>query len=99
MQQPGRMMTLRELPLDHVAIAVHSIPDAIPIYEALMGGKATEIEQVYDQGVDVAFIGTGTGRIELTAPDADGPPVTSCLAPPGRGPRQQAHPRPAALAT
>jgi len=79
MQQPGRMMTLRELPLDHVAIAVHSIPDAIPIYEALMGGKATEIEQVYDQGVDVAFIGTGTGRIELIAPIADDSPVTRFL--------------------
>lgn len=56
-----------ELPLDHVAIAVTSIPDALPFYEMLTGSRATAIERIESQGVDVAFLGDGA-RIELLQP-------------------------------
>jgi methylmalonyl-CoA/ethylmalonyl-CoA epimerase len=57
-----------ELPLDHVAIAVPSITAALPLFELLSNAGGSPIERVEAQKVDVAFIGTGTGRIELLQP-------------------------------
>jgi methylmalonyl-CoA/ethylmalonyl-CoA epimerase len=62
-----------ELPLDHVAIAVPSIAAALPLFELLAQATGSRIERVESQKVDVAFIGTGAGKIELlqpTAPDS-----------------------------
>ena len=57
-----------ELPLDHVAIAVPDISTALPIYELLANASGSAIERVESQKVDVAFVGTGNGRIELLQP-------------------------------
>jgi methylmalonyl-CoA/ethylmalonyl-CoA epimerase len=57
-----------ELPLDHIAIAVPSITAALPIFELLTGASGSPIEGVAAQKVDVAFIGSGAGRIELLQP-------------------------------
>lgn len=62
------MKNIRQLPLDHLAIAVPSIAEARPLFELLTGGTASPLEHVADQGVDVVFIGEGTGRIELVEP-------------------------------
>lgn len=62
-----------ELPLDHVAIAVPSIAAALPLFELLAQATGSRVERVESQKVDVAFIGTGAGKIELlqpTAPDS-----------------------------
>jgi methylmalonyl-CoA/ethylmalonyl-CoA epimerase len=62
-----------ELPLDHVAIAVPSITAALPLFELLANATGSPIERVEAQKVDVAFVGSGTGRLELlqpTAPDS-----------------------------
>jgi methylmalonyl-CoA/ethylmalonyl-CoA epimerase len=62
-----------ELPLDHVAIAVPSITTALPLFELLANASSSPIERVETQKVDVAFVGSGNGRIELlqpTAPDS-----------------------------
>ena len=62
-----------ELPLDHVAIAVPSITAALPLFELLAQAAGSPVERVESQKVEVLFIGTGTGRIELlqpTAPDS-----------------------------
>jgi methylmalonyl-CoA/ethylmalonyl-CoA epimerase len=62
-----------ELPLDHVAIAVPSIAAALPLFELLAQASGSRVERVESQKVDVAFIGTGAGKIELlqpTAPDS-----------------------------
>ena len=59
--------------IDHVAIAVPSITAALPLFELLADAVGSPIERVEAQKVDVAFIGTGTTRIELlepTAPDS-----------------------------
>ena len=57
-----------ELPLDHIAIAVPSITAALPIFELLANATGSPIERVEAQKVDVAFIGSGEGRIELLQP-------------------------------
>ena len=62
-----------ELPVDHVAIAVPSIAAALPLFELLAQATGSRVERVESQKVDVAFIGTGAGKIELlqpTAPDS-----------------------------
>lgn len=59
--------------IDHVAIAVPSITAALPLFELLADAVGSPIERVEAQKVDVAFVGTGTTRIELlepTAPDS-----------------------------
>lgn len=55
------------LPLDHVAVAVPSIRDALPRYELLLGATASEVEVVEAQGVAVAFIGAPV-PLELLQP-------------------------------
>jgi methylmalonyl-CoA/ethylmalonyl-CoA epimerase len=74
-----------ELPLDHVAIAVPDLAGAVATYEALTGGVGSPAERVEDQGVDVVFIGSGSGRIELVAPISDASPVARFLARRGAG--------------
>lgn len=62
-----------ELPLDHIAIAVPSISTVLPLFELITGGASSPVERVESQKVDVAFIGTGDGKIELlqpTSPDS-----------------------------
>ena len=51
-------------PLDHVAIAVHSLEDATPAFELLSGEVSSPPVTLEAQGVRVAFIGT----IELLEP-------------------------------
>lgn len=61
-----------DLPLDHVAVAVPSIRDALPRYELLLGGAASDIEVVEAQGVAVVFIGARVPLelLEPTRPDS-----------------------------
>jgi len=70
---------MKQLPLDHVAIAVPSLASATPLYELLTGGTASQPERVETQGVIVTFIGTGTGRIELIEPTSPASPVARFL--------------------
>jgi methylmalonyl-CoA/ethylmalonyl-CoA epimerase len=57
-----------ELTLDHVAVAVPSITAALPLFELLAGVAGSPIERVEAQKVDVAFVGSGAGKIELLQP-------------------------------
>jgi len=54
--------------LDHVAIAVPSIADALPTFEALVGAPGSAPEAVAAQGVAVAFLGEAGARLELIEP-------------------------------
>jgi methylmalonyl-CoA/ethylmalonyl-CoA epimerase len=54
--------------LDHVAIAVKDLERAVAFYEGVLGLKCRGRERVEDQQVDIAFFGTGPGRIELICP-------------------------------
>ena len=57
-----------ELTLDHVAVAVPSITAALPLFELLAGAAGSPIERVEAQKVDVAFVGSDAGKIELLQP-------------------------------
>ena len=74
-----------QLQLDHVAIAVESIAASVPLYESLTGGRSSAVERVEAQGVAVAFVGTGEGRLELLEPLAADTAVGRFLARRGPG--------------
>lgn len=57
-----------EHPLDHVAIAVPSLANALPIFELVTGAPGSPIEAVPEQGVNIAFLGSGPTRLELIEP-------------------------------
>lgn len=60
--------------IDHLAVAVNSLDEAVPFWSALLGENPSEGEEVSGEGVRVAFFGEGTGRIELLEPiDAESP--------------------------
>ena len=51
-------------PLDHVAIAVHSLDESAVLYELLTGESRSPVEVLEAQGVRVAFV----GQVELLEP-------------------------------
>lgn len=59
---------MNERMLDHVGIAVRSLDDALSVWEPLTGTMGSGRERVDAQGVEVVFVGSGAGRIELLAP-------------------------------
>ncbi|MGH7130076.1 MAG: methylmalonyl-CoA epimerase [Planctomycetaceae bacterium] len=68
-----------QLPLDHVGIAVRSLDAALPLYELLTGGRSSLPERIETQRVTVAFVGEGSGRIELIEPTDPASPVARFL--------------------
>lgn len=50
--------------LDHAAIAVRSFDEMVPLLERLSGARATPVQRVASQGVEVCFV----GRVELIRP-------------------------------
>lgn len=74
-----------QLPLDHVAIAVESIAAAKPLFESLVGANGSLPERVESQHVEVCFIGSGPGRIELIAPTSPDSTVARFLERRGSG--------------
>lgn len=71
--------------LDHVAIAVPSIDDALPQYETLIGARGSLPETVASQGVRVVFIGSGPAAVELLEPLRADSPVARFLEKRGPG--------------
>jgi methylmalonyl-CoA epimerase len=70
--------------LDHLGIAVTSIAEARRFWEAL-GLAVGEIEEVPQEGVRVAMLALGEGRIELLEPTRPDSPVARFLARRGAG--------------
>jgi len=50
---------------EHVAIAVKSLEQAIPLYERLLGTPCYKKEEVVSENVNTAFFQTGESKIEL----------------------------------
>lgn len=76
---------MTERALDHVGIAVHSLDESLALYESITGHKGYGRERVDAQGVEVVFLGTGEGRLELLAPTRDDSAVAKFLARRGPG--------------
>ena len=68
-------------PLDHVAVAVRSIEESRPRFEAVSGDPCTIPEFLEAQGVRVAFV----GHVELIEPLGPDTPVGRFLARRGEG--------------
>ncbi len=60
--------------LDHIGIAVENLSGALEFYEAL-GLKVSGTDEVPEQGVKVAFLPVGGGRLELLEPTGPESPI------------------------
>ena len=76
---------MNERVLDHVGIAVTSLEESIPLWESLLQARATDREVVESQGVEVVFIGSGAGRVELLAAIRPNSPVAQFVERRGAG--------------
>jgi methylmalonyl-CoA epimerase len=54
--------------IDHIAIAVESIDEALPLYRQTLRMELVHRETVSDQGVEAALLDVGDGHIELLQP-------------------------------
>ena len=54
--------------IDHVAVAVRDLDEAVATFENLFGLKPSKIEEVPDQGVKAALIHIGNTELEFIEP-------------------------------
>jgi methylmalonyl-CoA/ethylmalonyl-CoA epimerase len=76
---------MNERTLDHVGIAVASLEDALTVWTSILKAPGYGHERVESQSVEVVFVGTGAGRIELLAPTSSASPVARFLEKRGPG--------------
>jgi methylmalonyl-CoA epimerase len=65
--------------VDHVAIAVPDLQEAIDLYKSLLGKEPEYIEEVADQKVRAAFFGVGDTNLELLFPTSPDSPISKFL--------------------
>jgi methylmalonyl-CoA epimerase len=71
--------------VDHIAVAVHNLEEALAFWESSLGLVCLGIETVAEQGVRVAKLDTGNTHIELLEPLSAETPVGKFLAQKGPG--------------
>ncbi|KZZ86200.1 MULTISPECIES: methylmalonyl-CoA epimerase [Bacillaceae] len=71
--------------VDHIGIAVTSIQNSLPFYEATLGMKLIGEEEVPSQLVKVAFLDAGNQKIELLEPTSSDSPVAKFIEKRGEG--------------
>ena len=71
--------------VDHVAIAVKNLDDALSVFEKLLGYKADHVKEVPDQKIKAAMIKVGEVEIELIQPTAPDTGVAKFLENKGEG--------------
>jgi len=65
--------------LNHVAIAVPDLTQAVALYRDVLGAKVSDPVDQPDHGVTVVFISLPNSKIELLAPLGDGSPIAKFL--------------------
>jgi methylmalonyl-CoA/ethylmalonyl-CoA epimerase len=65
--------------VDHVAIAVPNLEEAMALYQSLLGKGAEHVEEVADQKVRAAFFGVGETNLELLFPTSPDSPISNFL--------------------
>ncbi len=71
--------------LDHVAIAVNNLDEAVKQYKQALGVDEVEIENVESEGVRVAILHLNNSRIELMEATKDTSPIKKFLSTKGEG--------------
>ena len=71
--------------IDHVAIAVHDLEDAIRYYAATFGATVAHRERIDSDGVEEALIKVADSYIQLLTPTTDASPVAKYLERKGEG--------------
>jgi len=71
--------------IDHVAIAVNNLDEAVRQYKAALGVHEVEFETVETEGVRVAILHLNNSRIELMEPTKDSSPIKKFLSTRGEG--------------
>jgi len=71
--------------LDHVAVAVSSIEDALRTFEETLGLRLEKVKTVEDQKVKIAVLYAGQTKIELLEPTSSDSAVAKFLASRGQG--------------
>ncbi|MGI0006822.1 MAG: methylmalonyl-CoA epimerase [Nitrosotalea sp.] len=71
--------------LDHVAIAVNNLDEAVKQYKEALGVHEVEFETVESEGVRVAILYLNNSRIELMEAIRDESPIKKFLATKGEG--------------
>lgn len=75
----------QDLRLDHIAIAVKNLEEALHFWQESLGLECIDIEIVSEQGVRVAKLDIGNTHIELLEPLGDDTPVGKFLLQRGPG--------------
>jgi len=76
---------LRIHKVNHIAIAVQNLDEAIKVYEKLLGFGPKEIKEVPDQKVRVAMFDVGRVLIELLEPMSEDSPISKFVKEKGGG--------------
>ena len=71
--------------IDHLGIAVRSLEETIPLYEAAYGFTCEGIEEVAEQKVRTAFFNVGGVHIELLEPTSPDSPIAKFIERQGEG--------------
>ena len=71
--------------INHVAIAVNNLDEAVKEYQNVLGVKQVEFETVETEGVRVAILHLENSRIELMEPTKDTSPIKKFLDTKGEG--------------
>jgi methylmalonyl-CoA epimerase len=71
--------------IDHIAVAVHSLEEALPFYTETLGLTLQGVEEVPSQKVRVAVLKVGASNLELLEPTAPDSPITRFLQTRGPG--------------
>ena len=71
--------------IDHVAIAVNNLDDAVKEYKAALGIHEVEFETVETEGVRVAILHLDNSRIELMEATKETSPIKKFLTTKGEG--------------
>jgi methylmalonyl-CoA/ethylmalonyl-CoA epimerase len=67
------------LRIEHLGIAVDSLAESIPLYEALLNTPCYKKEEVASEGVMTAFFQVGPNKIELLQATNPSSPIAKFL--------------------
>ncbi len=71
--------------IDHVAIAVHNLDEAVAYYEKAFNAKVAHREIVENDGVEEALLAVAESFIQLLTPTRDDSPIAKYLSKSGEG--------------